>query len=297
MARYDSPRDWTGQDPGTPAPGTPASDGRPLAGLSMLDPVPQRGRRILSGVEAHPAARLLNALAGGYGAGHGADDGADHPAHPSGGPEALLQLGDGGDAGLALAEQAEGPRGATVSLADLARVLPCFTADCPLLTDRGWRAAGTLRPGDRLQTRDAGMQPILWAGRREFGWQATALLPELRPVHIAAGALGPALPGVDGWSGRMAVSGNHLVLTGGPGGESLTPARSLTDHPGVARAEAGRLAYVHLLLDGHHLVAAGGHWSESLGPDPLGYACLGSGPDGAAPAATATALCRPLAGA
>lgn len=146
----------------------------------------------------------------------------------------------------------------------------CFAAGTRIATPGGWRAVEDLRPGDLVQTLDAGPRPILWAGGA-----AALAVGAAQPVRIAAGALG---------NGRdLLVSRQHLMLVEGPEvellfGESqvLAAAKDLVD--GVAiRPEAGArmVRYHHLLLDRHHLLIAEGAQAESLHPGPVGMAALG----------------------
>jgi len=74
---------------------------------------------------------------------------------------------------------------------------PCFVSGTPVDTPRGPRPVETLRPGDRVLTRDHGEQVIRWAGARRL------VLPEgpqgdrFRPVRLRAGCLGPGVPARD----------------------------------------------------------------------------------------------------
>ena len=61
---------------------------------------------------------------------------------------------------------------------------PCFTPGTVIETETGPRLIETLAPGDRVLTRDRGMQPVLWIGRRTMpGTGAFA------PVRFAAGGV------------------------------------------------------------------------------------------------------------
>lgn len=52
----------------------------------------------------------------------------------------------------------------------------------------------------------------------------------------------------------------------------LAAALHLVGHPGIGRAAAGPVSYVHILFDDHEIVCADGAWSESFQP---GQATLG----------------------
>ncbi|WP_217991870.1 Hint domain-containing protein [Rhodobacter maris] len=158
-------------------------------------------------------------------------------------------------------------------IAELLEAIPCFTSETRLATGTGLVQVGALTPGMRVITRDDGMQELRWIGRRSFGWRALGLNPLLRPVRIAAGALGPGVPERD-----MVVSPNHRVLTrgseAGEAGERLTMARDLLGQPGITRAAVSHVEYWQLLFDRHELVLSDGCWSESFQPTPASLAAL-----------------------
>ncbi|MDP3339941.1 Hint domain-containing protein [Frigidibacter sp.] len=154
-------------------------------------------------------------------------------------------------------------------LAEVAAAIPCFTAGTSIMTAAGPVPVEDLRPGDRIITRDAGAQPLLWSGQRDFCWRALGLLPMLRPVRVSPGVLGPGLPARD-----MLLSPNHLLLAerpataDSPAEEMFLPARDLLGQPGIDVAPLTEVRYLHLLLDRHHAILSEGCWSESLRPDP-----------------------------
>jgi Ca2+-binding RTX toxin-like protein len=154
---------------------------------------------------------------------------------------------------------------------------PCFTAGTRLATAEGGRAVEDLRPGMRLRTRDHGLQPLRWIGRRALSAADLARAPALSPVRLGAGALGRGLP-----RRALLVSPQHRVLLGGPavqllfGAEAvLVAAHHLLGRPGITRAPAARgVTYVHLLFDRHELLRSEGVWSESFQPGDRSLAGL-----------------------
>lgn len=183
-------------------------------------------------------------------------------------------------------------------LAAVAAAVPCFARGTAIMTSDGPVAVEDLRPGSRIITRDAGAQPLLWSGQRDFGWRALGLLPMLRPVRIRAGALGSGQPSRD-----LLVSPNHLLLAARPGAglrlseEMFLPARDLIGRPGIDRAPATEVQYLHLLLDSHHAILSEGCWSESLRPDPAALQALTEASRSAlAGAGLGTEPCRALSG-
>jgi hypothetical protein len=160
-------------------------------------------------------------------------------------------------------------------LAEFIAAIPCFTPYVALATDRGPCFATKLRPGDRVVTRDHGLQEVRWVGQRRFGWRDLGLNPTLRPVRIAAGALGNGVPAAD-----MLVSPNHRFLAAMPGQkltdatEQLWQARELIGREGVHRVDCTDIEYVQILLDRHELVLSEGAWSESFQPSGARLAAL-----------------------
>ena len=150
----------------------------------------------------------------------------------------------------------------------------CFRHGTMILTDQGERAVETLRPGDRVMTRDHGWQAIRWIGSRRVDGSLLRAFPKMRPVRIGAGTLGPDLPRRD-----LYVSQQHRILVGSRIAERifgqpevLVAARFLTGIPGIAVDESDDgLDYFHLLFNRHEIVISEGAQTESLftGPEAL----------------------------
>ncbi|MGP3696847.1 Hint domain-containing protein [Rhodobacter sp. NSM] len=148
------------------------------------------------------------------------------------------------------------------------RYVPCFTPGSLLLTLRGEVAVEDLRVGDRVLTRDSGYRPVRWIGRRHLPSSMLSFQPELRPILIRRGALGPDRPSRD-----MMVSRQHRMLIWGARaellfgeGELLVRAAHLLGQPGVEEAAANDVTYLHVLFDRHEIVMADGTWTESFQP-------------------------------
>ena len=145
----------------------------------------------------------------------------------------------------------------------------CFTPGTPIATPEGPRPVETLRPGDRVQTKDDGGQDILWVGRRRMSGARLFAMPELRPVRIAAGALGEHRP-----DGALLVSPGHRVVLRGPVArelfnepEVLVAARDLVNGRTVrVDLDAPHVTYIHLLLPRHEVLWANGVETESFHP-------------------------------
>jgi hypothetical protein len=148
----------------------------------------------------------------------------------------------------------------------------CFAAGTLIDTAAGPRRIETLVAGDRVRTRDHGLQPVRWIGACHVRAAEMRRRPQLAPVRIARGALGAGLP-----SRELVVSPQHRLLLQsrisdrmfGIGGV-LVPALRLAELPGVSRETAARdVRYFHLLFDAHEIVFAEGCPAESLLIGPM----------------------------
>lgn len=141
--------------------------------------------------------------------------------------------------------------------------VPCFLSATRIDTARGTVPVDWLMPGDLVQTRDDGLQPILHVSRRYVPRSLAQENPAVAPIRIAttAGAV-------------LSVSPQHRLLLAGPwcelffaAPEVLCAARHLLGQPGVGPAPVGRgVVYLHLHLGRHHVLRAGGLWAESQLP-------------------------------
>ena len=155
---------------------------------------------------------------------------------------------------------------------------PCFTQGTMILTDRGERAVEDLVPGDLVWTRDHGLQPIRWVGRRRLDPPTLAAMPRMRPIRIRVGALGDGLPRHD-----LVVSPQHRVLVRSPiaqrmfgASELLVAAKQMTEMPGIEpAADLDEVTYLHLMFDQHEIVLSNGAETESLYPGPQALLSLG----------------------
>ncbi len=147
-------------------------------------------------------------------------------------------------------------------------IIPCFTPGTRIATPRGELCVEDLEVGDRIITRDNGIQEIRWMGVRELASPDLAKLSHLRPVLIKKGALGNGLPERD-----MKVSPNHRMLVANEKAafyfeerEVLVAAKHLVGLPGVELAEVEEVTYIHFMFDQHEVVLSDGAWSESFQP-------------------------------
>lgn len=153
-------------------------------------------------------------------------------------------------------------------LATYPKVIPCFTPGTLITTPEGQRLVEDLQPGDKVLTRDNGVQEIRWIGRRDMTHAELAAMPRFRPVLIKAGSLGDGLPERD-----MLVSPNHRMLVASARNalhfgeaEILVSAKHLVDDLRVRVADTLGTSYLHFMFDRHQVVQANGVWTESFQP-------------------------------
>jgi hypothetical protein len=153
---------------------------------------------------------------------------------------------------------------------------PCFTPGTLIATPRGEVAVEALAVGDRIITRDNGIQPIRWIGRRDLSVAELVATDAFRPVMIRQGALGQGLPERD-----MIVSPQHRVLVVGDDSllyfeerEVLIAAKHLVGRPGIERMAPRDVSYIHVMFDAHQVILSDGAWTESFQPGDSSLAGL-----------------------
>lgn len=154
--------------------------------------------------------------------------------------------------------------GALGSIFDFAPI--CFVRGTVIACASGPVAVEDLRIGDLVQTRDHGLRPIRWIGKRHLGVEELEALPQFRPIRIRAGALGAGLPERD-----LSLSPQHRVLVRSAiaqrmfgTAEVLVAAKQLLGLDGITRLEAGAVDYFHFLCDDHEIVFSNGAETETL---------------------------------
>lgn len=156
--------------------------------------------------------------------------------------------------------------------------IPCFTEGTRIATVAGERLIEDLSVGDRVITRDNGMQEIRWIGHCTIGQKVLSSKDKLRPVLVRAGALGNGMPERDTY-----FSPNHRILLNEPDvailyGESevFAAAKDLTKRRGIARTRPETVTYVHVMFDRHEAILSNGMWSESFLPGEMAMSGLGT---------------------
>lgn len=159
----------------------------------------------------------------------------------------------------------------------LTTVPPCFTPGTMITTPRGPVTVESLNIGDMVLTRDNGLQPIRWIGRRVMtGARMFAASGALNPVVIPAHAFGPGQPAVAlsvSPMHRILVRGSKLTLTIGHE-EALIPAKYLIGKGNVHASKHAfiEMQYFHILFDTHQIIFANQVPTESLHPGHIALA-------------------------
>lgn len=156
----------------------------------------------------------------------------------------------------------------TMEFEEIENVVPCFTPGTAIATPRGERLVEDLKVGDKIITRDNGIQEIRWIGQRQMSGHELARAPHLRPILIQKGSLGHNLPEHD-----ILVSPQHRLLINNDRTslyfeetEVLAAAKHLTDLKGVDEVGTLGVTYVHFMFDNHEVVLSNGAWTESFQP-------------------------------
>ncbi|MEM1102317.1 MAG: Hint domain-containing protein [Pseudomonadota bacterium] len=145
----------------------------------------------------------------------------------------------------------------------------CFTPGTQIRLGDGAADVAALKPGDRVQTKDNGLQEVLWVGSRRITGARLHVMPELAPVRLRSAALGSGRPDAE-----LVVSPEHRMLVKGAQAralfnseEVLVSARDLADGQGVWIDRLVReVTYVHVLFERHEIVFANGLETESFHP-------------------------------
>ncbi|MFT6024077.1 MAG: Ca2+-binding RTX toxin-like protein [Ascidiaceihabitans sp.] len=172
---------------------------------------------------------------------------------------------------------ANGDDAGQLEFSNIENVIPCFTPGTLIATASGERKVEDLNVGDRIITRDNGIQEIRWVGAREMTGAELEMATHLKPVLIRQGALGGGLPERD-----MMVSPNHRVLVANDktalyfeDREVLVAAKFLTGLDGVDVVNVSGTTYIHVMFDAHEVILSDGTWTESFQPGDQTLASIG----------------------
>lgn len=129
-----------------------------------------------------------------------------------------------------------------------------------IATAKGQVRVEDLQPGDRVITRDNGLQEIAWVGQKTLTQKDFIARPELKPVLIKAGSLGQNIPERD-----MMVSPNHRMLIADKGAsmyfdepEVLAAAKHFVGKEGICHVDVSQTSYIHFMFERHEVVLSDG---------------------------------------
>lgn len=158
--------------------------------------------------------------------------------------------------------------GTTMTFSEIENVIPCFTPGTRIATPTGERRVENLAIGDRVLTRDNGIQSITWVGEKSLNTNDLEQSPDIRPILIRAGSLGDGLPERD-----MMVSPNHRLLVVSEMAqlyfaetEVLVAAKHMTKMKGIETVKTQRSTYIHFMCENHEIVLSDGAWTETFQP-------------------------------
>ena len=172
----------------------------------------------------------------------------------------------------------DGTSKGTLDFYEIESIIPCFTPGTLIATPKGERRVEDLQVGDRVITRDNGIQEIRWVGQKSMTGTEFERAAHLKPVLIQKGALGGGLPERD-----MMVSPNHRVLVANDKTalyfeerEVLVAAKHLTGLEGVDIVDVSETTYIHVMFDQHEVILSDGAWTESFQPGDMTLAGIGN---------------------
>ena len=185
--------------------------------------------------------------------------------------------GNGFD-GFVTYRDADGNEVGQLTFAEIEEIIPCFTPGTAIATPKGERLVEELQVGDRVITRDNGIQEIRWVGAKPITGREMAANPHLKPILIREGALGNGLPERD-----MMVSPNHRLLVNNDKTalyfeerEVLAAAKHLVGAPGIHAVDVLGTSYIHFMFDHHEVVLSNGSWTESFQPGDMSLKGVGN---------------------
>lgn len=144
----------------------------------------------------------------------------------------------------------------------------CFTKGTMILTAKGEKPIEALQVGDKVVTKDHGLQELRWMGSRKM-----LAAGKMAPIMIKAGAMGNDRDLKVSPQHRMLIEGwKAEMLFGEP--EVLAAAKHLVNGDNIFEAKGGEVEYFHILFDTHEIVYANGAASESFHPGEEGFGAL-----------------------
>lgn len=143
-----------------------------------------------------------------------------------------------------------------------------FEAATRITTANGESAIADIKVGDRILTRDNGVQVVRWIGSKTVSGQGY-----LAPILIREGALGNTRDVRVSPQHRMLLQGWKAEMLFGDS-EVLAAANVLINDLKIRAMPCARVTYMQMLFDDHEIVRAEGCWTESYQPDAANMAAL-----------------------
>ncbi|MCY4333898.1 MAG: Hint domain-containing protein [Litoreibacter sp.] len=167
----------------------------------------------------------------------------------------------------------------TLDFKEIETLVPCFTPGTTIATPHGEVLIEELEVGDKVITRDNGIQEVRWVGSKHMDARMLQQNPHLQPILIAKESLGNGLPERD-----MLVSPNHRVLVNNDRvslyfeeNEVLVAAKFLENPScGVHTIQSMGTNYIHFMCDNHEVVLTNGSWTESFQPGDHSLRAVGN---------------------
>lgn len=147
-----------------------------------------------------------------------------------------------------------------------------------IATAKGERLVEELTVGDRIITRDNGIQKVAWVGHKPMSGKQMVQNSHLKPTLIKAEALGNGLPEND-----MMVSPNRRVLVASnltqlyfEESEVLAAAKHMVGAKGIHTINVMQATYVHFMFERQEVVLSNGAWTESFQPGDYSLKGIGN---------------------
>nr|WP_323778649.1 Hint domain-containing protein [Amylibacter sp.] len=131
-----------------------------------------------------------------------------------------------------------------------------------VMTNRGEVPVEKLRVGDRVITRDRGLQEIRWIGSQKVN-----VTPDNAPILFRKGAIKNARDLIVSADQRVVLKGAEAMALYGVK-EVLIPARMLVDNIAIIQAVGGVMEFYQILTDRHEVIYTEAAASESFMPTP-----------------------------
>lgn len=137
---------------------------------------------------------------------------------------------------------------------------PCFTPGTMIRTETGDRLIETLVPGDKIKTRDNGIQTLKWIGRKSVSGK-----DHLAPIKFCKGSIGNNRDLLVSPLHRVLITGWQAQLYFGLD-EILVSAKHLVNGDTIFAFPSRSIEYIHLLFDDHEIIISNGVPTESYFP-------------------------------